>query len=71
MYVLLDLMNGLDLLAILIHAQAKDPRGEKGVDPRMMLMLYAYCVGIISSRKIDAIKGLFIQITLLSQKAGR
>ncbi|MFM9087468.1 MAG: transposase, partial [Cyanobium sp.] len=34
---------------------AKDPRGEKGFDPRMMtmLLLYAYCVGTVSSRKIE------------------
>jgi transposase len=69
-YFLLDLVDELDLSAILIPAQAKDPRGEKGVDPLMMLMLYAYCVGIISSRKIDAIKGLFIQILRLCKKAG-
>ncbi len=35
MYVLLDLVDVLDLSAIVIHAQAKDPRGEKGFDPRM------------------------------------
>jgi hypothetical protein len=45
----------LDLTEILIPAQAKDPRGEKGFDPRMMsmLLLYAYCVGIVSSRMIE------------------
>jgi hypothetical protein len=54
-YFLLDLIDQLDLSAILILAQAKDPRGEKGFDPRMptMLLLYAYCVGIVSSRKIE------------------
>ena len=54
-YFLLDLIDELDLSAILIPAQAKDPRGEKGFDPRMMMMLllYAYCVGIVSSRKIE------------------
>ena len=54
-YFLLDLVDELDLSAILIPAQAKDPRGEKGFDPRMMtmLLLYAYCVGIVSSRKIE------------------
>ena len=33
----------------------KDPRREKAYDPRMMvvLLLYAYCVGITSSRKIE------------------
>jgi len=103
-YFLLDLVDELDLSAIVIPAQAKDPRGEKGFDPRMMtmLLLYAYCVGIVSSRKIeracyedlalrvltgnqqpdhsrvsefrrrnlDALKGLFVQILRLCQKAG-
>ena len=54
-YFLLDLIDELDLSQILIPAQSKDPRGEKGFDPRMMtlLLLYAYCVGIVSSRKIE------------------
>ena len=54
-YFLLDLVDELDLSAIVIPAQSKDPRGEKGFDPRMMtlLLLYAYCVGIVSSRKIE------------------
>ena len=103
-YFLLDLVDELDLSEVLIPAQAKDPRGEKGFDPRMMtmLLLYAYCVGTVSSRKIeracyedlafrvltgnqqpdhcrisefrrrnlDALKGLFIQILRLCQKAG-
>jgi hypothetical protein len=34
-YFLLDLVDVLDLSAIVIPAQAKDPRGEKGFDPRM------------------------------------
>ena len=101
---MLDLVDELDLSAILIPAQAKDPRGEKGFDPRMltMLLLYTYCVGMVSSRKIeracyedlaclvltgnqqpdhsrisefcrrnlDALKGFFIQILRLCQKAG-
>ena len=103
-YFLLDLVDELDLSEILIPAQSKDPRGEKGFDPRMMtlLLLYAYCVGIVSSRKIEracyedlafrvltanqqpdhsrisefrrrnlnALKGLFVQILCLCQKAG-
>ena len=54
-YFLLDLVDVLDLSAIVIPAQAKDPRGEKGFDPRMMtlLLLYAYCVGTVSSRRIE------------------
>ena len=101
---LLDLVDELDLSKILGPAQANDPRGEKGYDPRMMtlLLLYAYCVGTVSSRKIeracyedlafrvltgnqqpdhsrisdfrrrnlDALKGLFVQIFRLCQKAG-
>lgn len=55
LYFLLDLVEELDLSEILIPAQAKDPGGEKGFDSRMMklLRLYAYCVGIVSSRKIE------------------
>lgn len=52
MYFLLDLLDALDLSAILIFTQAKDPRGDKGFDPRMMTMLWlcAYCEGTISYR---------------------
>jgi hypothetical protein len=54
-YFLLDPVDELDLSQVLIPAQSKDPRGEKGFDPRMMtmLLLYAYCVGTVSSRKIE------------------
>ena len=34
-YVLLDVVDALDLSEILIHTQAKDPRSEKDFDPRM------------------------------------
>ena len=49
------LVDVLDLSAIVIPAQSKDPRGEKGYDPRMMtlLLLYAYCTGVVSSRRIE------------------
>ena len=51
-FFLLDPVDELDLSENLIPAQAKDPRGEKGFDPRMltMLLLCAYCAGIVSSR---------------------
>ena len=54
-FFLLDLPDELDFSAIMAPALAKDPRGEKGFDPRMMtlLLLYAYCIGIASSRKIE------------------
>lgn len=53
-YFLLDLVEQLDLGAVEAPIQAKDPRGEKPYDPRMMvtLLLYAYCVGVPSSRRI-------------------
>jgi len=111
-YFLLDLVDELNLSAIVIPDQSKDPRGEKGFDPKMqakpsaqrltMLLFYACCVGMISSRKIelachedltfrvhtgnqqpghsrvseclchklDALKGLFVQILRLCQKDG-
>ena len=34
-YLLLNLVDKLDLSAILIPAQVKDPRGEEGFDPRI------------------------------------
>ena len=33
-----DLVDELDLSTVLIPAQSKDPRGEKGFDPRMMTL---------------------------------
>lgn len=54
-FFLLDLAAELDLEAIHAVYRQKDPRGEKAYDPRMMvvLLLYAYCVGLPSSRKIE------------------
>jgi transposase/transposase-like protein len=54
-FFLLDLIDQLDLDPILRTYREKDPRGEKAYDPRMMvvLLLYAYCVGLPSSRKIE------------------
>ena len=55
MFFLLDLAVELDLEEIYAVYRQKDPRGEKAYDPRMMvvLLLYAYCVGLPSSRKIE------------------
>ena len=33
-----DLVDELDLSTVLIPAPSKDPRGEKGFDPRMMTL---------------------------------
>lgn len=54
-FFLLDLASELDLEAIHSHYRQKDPRGEKAYEPRMMvvLLLYAYGVGLPSSRKIE------------------
>jgi len=54
-FFLLDLAAELDLEDIYAVYRQKDPRGEKAYDPRMMvvLLLYAYCVGLPSSRKIE------------------
>ena len=54
-FFLLDLAAELDLEAIHSHYRQKDPRGEKAYFPRMMvvLLLYAYCVGLPSSRRIE------------------
>jgi transposase len=54
---LLDLVDELDFYEILIPAQARDPRGEKGFYLKMMtmLLLYAYCIATVSSRKIEPV----------------
>ena len=53
-YFLLDVVDVLDITAIEQVIQNKDPRGEWPYNPRMMLALlvYSYCSGIYSSRKI-------------------
>jgi len=54
-FFLLDLIDQLDLDPILQLYRQKDARGEKAYEPRMMvvLLLYTYCVGMPSSRKIE------------------
>jgi transposase len=54
-FFLLDMAGELDLSAIYAVYEARDPRGVKAYEPRMMvvLLLYAYCVGIPSSRRIE------------------
>lgn len=54
-FFLLDLVDELDLAEIHAYYGQKDPPQEKAYDPRMMvvLLLYAYCVGLPSSRKIE------------------
>jgi transposase len=54
-FFILDVVAALDLGGIERAIQGKDLRGQRPYDPRMMtgLMLYAYCVGIFSSRRIE------------------
>lgn len=53
-YFVLDVVPMLDLSAIEGAVQAKDGRGERPYAPAMMasLVIYAYSVGVFSSRKI-------------------
>jgi transposase len=53
-YFILDVVERLDLGAIEAAIAAKDPRGERPYSPRLMvaLLIYGYCVGIFSSRKL-------------------
>jgi transposase len=54
-YFVLEIVQELDIGAIEAAIQEKDPRGERPYSPRMMtaLILYAYCAGVFSSRKIE------------------
>lgn len=54
-YFLLDLFPELDLSAIESALQGKDHRGTRPYPPAMMvlLLLYGYCVGVFSSRKLE------------------
>jgi len=53
-YFILDTVAELDLSSIEDEVQERDARGERPYDPEMMvaLLLYAYSVGVYSSRKI-------------------
>lgn len=53
-YFILDVVGTLDLSDIERKIQVKDRRGERPYAPQMMvaLLLYGYCVGIFSSRKL-------------------
>jgi len=50
-----DLLNELDMTPIVRAIQAKDPRGNRPYDPRLMLwiLVYGYACGIHSSRKLE------------------
>jgi len=103
-YFILDVVAQLDLNGITEAVHEKDPRGTQPYSPQMMvvLLLYGYCVGVYSSRKLErathedvafrvltgeqhphfttinefrkgnlqALRGLFLQVLKLCQKAG-
>jgi len=54
-FFLLDLMATLDLREMERAIHAKDARGTRPYDPRLMtaLLLYGYCVGLASSRRLE------------------
>ena len=54
-YFLLDVLSDLDLREIEAVIHSKDARGNRPYSPRMMvgLLLYGYCVGKVSSRKLE------------------
>ncbi len=54
-YFILDVVGELDLSAIEARIHEKDARGTRPYSPEMMvaLLLYGYCVGVFSSRKIE------------------
>ena len=53
---LVDVVDALDLGAIYKSYEEKDGRGQAAYDPTMMVrvLLYGYCIGSYSSRKIQA-----------------
>src|SRR5271167_4276706 len=50
-----DVVEQLDLSAILVVYERKDDRGRAGYHPAMMvkLLVYGYCTGKTSSRKLE------------------
>ena len=54
-YFILDVVAQLDLSGITEAVLEKDPRGTQPYSPQMMvaLLLYGYCVGVYSFRKLE------------------
>ena len=54
-YVVLELVRELHVSTMKDAMQSRDARGVRPYSPRMLtaLLLYAYCVGLFSSRKIE------------------
>lgn len=54
-YFVLEVVQELELSAVLSSDQGKDARGQKAYSPVMMvaLLVYGYCTGVFSSRKLE------------------
>src|SRR4030042_3385159 len=53
---ILDVVNALDISCVTDRMEERDPRGTRPYHPRMMLalLMYGYCCGIYSSRRMAA-----------------
>jgi transposase len=58
-YFILEIVDELDLSKVEEIIRQKNPRGEPSCSPRVMtaLVLYGYCVGVYSSRRIAQHRG--------------
>jgi transposase len=54
-FFVMEVVGALDISAIEAEIDKRDPRGERPYAPRMMiaLLLYGYCAGVFSSRKLE------------------
>ena len=67
-YFILDVVDTLDLCVIHQAIDSKDPRGTRPYCPRMMvaLLLYGYCTGVYSSRRIERATYEYVPFRVLS-----
>ena len=65
---IMDVVGTLDISCVTDRIQERDPRGTRPYHPRMMLtlLMYAYCSGIYSSRKIAAATNDIIPFRVLT-----
>jgi len=72
---ILDVVNSLDISCVTDRMEERDPRGTRPYHPRMMLalLMYAYCCGIYSSRRMAAATYDMISFRVLtgSRSSGR
>ena len=71
-FFVLEIVGELDLAAIESVIHKKDPRGERPYSPRMMacLIIYAYCAGIFSSRKMERATYEDVALRVIAGDAG-